>query len=141
MNTGRGAHLSLGTSDLIFCCVGRTTLPPQQAYYFLSIAGTHSYTWIERINSGKVPYSRTQHVDRNVILTHILLTNKTKRTGKYCFYSYSNVATEGFINNYLVISQWGSPHGHRNRIHWIRNATKTMHIALLDWISRTVRAA
>ena len=30
------------------------------------------------------------------------------------------LATEGRINNYLVVSQWGSPHGHRNRIHWIR---------------------
>ena len=49
-------------------------------------------------------------------------------------------------------NQWGSPHEHWNRIHWIRipvriqrglvwapNTTKTAHIALLDWISRTVR--
>ena len=75
MNTGWGAHLPLETNgpDSIFRRVGLATPPPQQACYLPSIAGTHLYTWVERSNYGKVPYSRTQHVGRNGARTHNLM--------------------------------------------------------------------
>ena len=75
VNTGRGAHLPLEANwaRLIFRYVGLATPPPQRACYLPSIAGTHLYTWVERSNYGKVPYSRTQHVDRNGARTHNLL--------------------------------------------------------------------
>ena len=61
---------------LIFCCVGLTAPPPQQTFYLLSIAGTHLYTWVEKSNYSKVPFSWTQEVDHNGAGTHnLLLTN------------------------------------------------------------------
>ena len=74
VNTGRGAHLPLETNwaRLIFRCVGLATPPPQRACYLPGIAGIHLYTWVERSNYGEVPYSRTQHVDRNGARTHNL---------------------------------------------------------------------
>ena len=71
MNTGRGAHLlSKRMGQTHFSVVGLAT--PPRACYLPSIAGTHLYTWVKRSN-GKVPYYRTQHIDRNGALTHNLL--------------------------------------------------------------------
>ena len=51
-----GAHYTSSTSSL---------LPCQHCRLY-----THLYTWVERSNYGKVPYSRTQHVARKGARTH-----------------------------------------------------------------------
>ena len=54
VNTGWDAHLPLKTNwaTLILRCVGLATPLQQQAWYLLSIAGTHLNTWVKKSNYG-----------------------------------------------------------------------------------------
>ena len=64
----------MGQTLFPLCRVRYTSsMSPQQACYLPSIASTHSYTWFEKSNFGKVPYSRTQQVYRNGAWTDNLL--------------------------------------------------------------------